>query len=540
MRLIGIAGQVSPCRSAPWTWTMSGSESPPPCRRMAEGEERMDKRRVRAIDCATVRAGDMLLSCGSVDRCLFASHRIMSLSRSLVLVAAALASCTLGPDFVEPGADAGRGWKQSLAKERQALPDSWWTLFGDSELDRLVERAIATNHELAAAKARLDTARALVGVDRARLFPRLDLGAAASESRASAAVAGANLDLESQRYRSGFDLSYDLDLWGRNRRALEAARSEAQAAEALLDAQRLGIAAEVARQYFLLRGLDVQELVLADTVASRRESLDLELTRTEAGMSDGLASSRARTELELARNDLAMVQRQRGSAEHALAVLCGNRPSDFAVKVRDRVGGAALPVIRPGLPSEVMARRPDLRASLEKLRAANARIGVSEAEFYPRISLSGAAGFEALGASHFLDWENRVLSLGTDLASPLFDGGERRAASKAIRARFDEAMADHRQILLLALREVEDSLVDLKGLARSRSALDAALVSARETRRLARERYDKGVSSYLEVVDADRSVLSIELASARVDAQQRISLVALARAIGGGWADKEG
>jgi multidrug efflux system outer membrane protein len=462
----------------------------------------------------------------------------MRFFRPLVLASAALASCAVGPDFAAPGASGGSRWKQSVASPGNPLPDSWWTLFGDPGLDRLVKRAIAANNDIAAAKARLDTARALVGIDRARLFPRLDVSAGATEGRASGATAAPNVDLEGQRYRSSFDLSYDLDLWGRNKRALEAARAEADSAEALLDAQRLGIATEVARQYFVLRGLDAQEQVLADTLASRQEALDLETTRTEAGITDGLSSSRARTELELARDDLAQVQRQRGSAEHALAVLCGTRPSDFSVSARKSAAAGGLPVIRPGLPAEVMGRRPDVRASLGQLRAANARVGVAEAEFYPRISLTGVAGLESLGGSNFLDWENRVLSLGANLAAPLVDGGARRSNFDAARGAFDEAMAGHRQVLLVALREVEDALVDLKGLARSRDALDAALVSARETRRLAGERYDKGLSSYLEVVDADRSVLSTRLALVRVDAQQRISLASLAKALGGGWTGK--
>jgi multidrug efflux system outer membrane protein len=288
----------------------------------------------------------------------------------------------------------------------------------------------------------------------------------------------------------------------------------------------------------VLRGLDAQEAVLNDTLSSRQQSLDLEVTRTDAGLTDGLSSSRARTELELARNDLANVQRQRGSAEHAIAVLCGTRPSDFNIGTRKSDSPGKLPNIRPGLPAEVMARRPDVRASLEQLRAANARIGAAEAEFYPNINLIGSAGLEAVGTSNFLDWENRVLSLGAGLAAPLLDGGARRSNYEASRSTFDEAMANYRQTLLIALQEVEDALVDLQGLARSRSALDAALASARETRSLSGERYDKGLSSYLEVVDADRSVLSTRLALAQVDAQQRLSLAALAKALGGGWRGK--
>ncbi len=454
------------------------------------------------------------------------------LSATMIL----LAGCTLGPEFAVPGVSAGRTWKQSTAIRSTSLPDQWWRLFGDAELNRLVERAVAANNDIAAARARRDTARALVGVDRARLFPRLDLNSSNSVNRTSGDSAVPGQDMDRQNYRSTIDLSYELDLWGANRRSLEAATADADASESLLAAQRLGIASEVARQYFTLGGLDAQESILNDTIATREDSLSLEKSRTDAGLTDGLSTSRARTELELARNDIAIVQRQRGSAEHALAVLCGTRPSDFSIAKKSTTG--RLPTLSPGLPAAVIARRPDMRAAEQSLRAANARIGVAEAAFYPKFSLTGAAGLESLSASSFLDWENRVLSVGAGLAAPLFDGGANRSNYEASRSRYDESLASYRQTMLVALREVEDALVDLKGLARSRSALEAAVISATDTRSLSFQRYEKGLSSYFEVVDAERSVLRTRLSLAEVDAQQRVSLTALARALAGGWNGK--
>jgi multidrug efflux system outer membrane protein len=464
------------------------------------------------------------------------------LSPLLFLAPLALTACKLGPNFHRVETGAGDTWKEGRATPNASLPDAWWRLFGDSELNHLVDRALAANNDLAAAKSRLDTSRALIGLDRARLFPTLDLTGEAGISRLSQDAIGANLppgiaiELERQRYRSTFNLAYDLDLWGKNKRLLEASSAEAAANEAVLDAQRLGIAAEVARQYFLLRGLDAQEAVLRDTLKSREQALDLQKSRADAGLTDGLASGRARTELELANHDLAAVQRQRGAAEHALAVLCGNAPSSFSVSRRGSL--PKLPSIRPGLPAEVLARRPDVRASEQRLRAANARIGAAMAAFYPNLSLSGSAGFESIDVRRFLDWENRVLSLGANLAAPIFDGGANKANLSASRSRFDEALAGHRQTLLIALREVEDALVDLNGLARSRRSLEAALASARDTRSLSQERFDKGLTNYLEVVDLDRSVLQIRLSLAQIEAQQRISLAALAKALGGGWGAK--
>jgi multidrug efflux system outer membrane protein len=460
----------------------------------------------------------------------------------LLPTALLLGSCTLGPDFQIPGASGGKIWKHTQAASGARLPDDWWRLFNDRELTRLVNRALAANNDLAAAKARVDTARALVGVDRARLFPTLDLNGSAGIARSSADAVGGNLppgvsvDLENQNYRSTFDLAYDPDLWGRNKRLIEASSAEAAAAEALLDSQRLGVATEVARQYFVLRGLDAQEVVVLETLKSREQDLGLQKSKADAGLVDGLSTSRANTELELANNDLAFVQRQRGAAEHALAVLCGSRPSAFSVS--PRVSDESLPAIRAGLPADVLNRRPDLRAALEELRAANARIGVAETAFYPNFSLSAGGGFESLDVKRFLDWENRVLALGAGVAAPLIDGGTNTANYRAALSRYEEALAVYRQTLLVALREVEDALVDLKGLARSRSSLSNALASARDTRTLSQERYDKGLTSYFEVVDADRSVLRIRLTLSQLDAQQRITLAALAKALGGGWSGK--
>lgn len=453
-----------------------------------------------------------------------------------LLLVLLLSGCTLGPDFSLPGFDAGTSFKQPTSGSVTRVPDAWWTLFDDPELNRLTNKAIAANNDLAAARARRNTARALVGVDRARLFPRLDLRSSRGINRISSNNNFPGVELESQNYRTTFDLSYDADLWGANRRRVEAAEAQASAAERIFDSQRLGIATEVARQYFVLRALDDQEKVLRDTIVSRGEALEIETSREEAGISDSLAATQAKTEVELAKNDLASVQRQRGSAANALAVLCGSTPASF--DIGSKSSGSRLPAISPGLPAEVLARRPDVRAAEQNLRAASAEIGIAEAAFYPNISLTGSAGLESLTAVNFLDWQSRVLAIGAGLAAPLIDAGATQANYDASRSSYEEALANYRQTLLIALREVEDALVDLQGLSRSREALNAAEESARETLRLSQSRYDQGISNYLEVVDADRSVLSIRLVLAELNGQQRVSLAALVQALGGGWTGK--
>lgn len=453
-----------------------------------------------------------------------------------------LSGCMLGPDFKLPDFTGGAKWKEGKVDPNARLPDDWWTLYGDGDLNRLVNRALAANNDITAAKARVDTARALVGVDRAKLFPRLDLNASAGISRAAldsvggSLPAGTSVDLQSERYRGTFDLSYDPDIWGRARRTLEASASQAAAAGALLDAQRLGVAAEVCRQYFLLRGLDAQKVVLTDTISSREDSRGLLKSREDAGLTDGLATSQARAEVELARNDLAGVDRQRGAAEHALAVLCGTPPSAFSIGTK--AGAGKTPGLRAGLPAAVLSRRPDVRAAESDLRAANARIGVAEAAFYPNFTLTAGAGFESLEAHRFLDWQNRVLSLGAGVAQPVFNAGSNKANFDAAVSTRDEALAKYRTTLLIALREVEDALLDIKSISRSRSALDRALSASRDARGLAKERFDKGLANYLEVIDADRTTLSTRLLLAQAAAQERIAWAALAKALGGGWSGK--
>jgi multidrug efflux system outer membrane protein len=449
----------------------------------------------------------------------------------------ATAGCTLGPDFHHPGVTGGSRWKEGSVSSSARLPDEWWKLFGDGELNRLVNRALAANNDISSARARMDTARALVGVDRARMFPQLNLTGGATGYRSSAAVTpstgGVKPNLQGQNYQAAFNLSYEPDLWGRNRRQLEASNADANASQGDLDALRLGVAAETARQFFLIRALDRQHAIVVETLRTRGETLDLQQSKATAGLADGLTTSSARTQLELARNDLASVERQRGAAEHALAVLCGARPSDFTMPAVTSM--PRLPSIRPGLPANVLRRRPDVRAAEERLHAANARVGVAETAFYPNFTLVGAGGFQALDAAQFLNWENRALSIGLNLASPIIDAGANRSRKSAAVAQYQAALASYRQVILVALREVEDSLTDLKTLDRSRGALTAALASAQETNRLTRDRQNKGLSSYLEVVDADRTVLQIRLSLAEIEGQQRVSFANLAKALGGGW-----
>lgn len=451
-----------------------------------------------------------------------------------------LSACTVGPDFKLPDIHMPRKYKEAASTADIPAPGEWWTLFHSAQLTKLVTQALENNQDLRGAQAKVETARALIGVKRSEWFPQLSLTHAMKEEHVSESSFGANLpagiptpDPVRDSYHTAFDLSFEADVWGRVRRSVESAKATEQAAMDTLSAQRFSIAAEVARNFFLLRSFDSQEQIVIDTIKLRQEALDLQDSRFKGGLSNEMDVARSRTELELARNDLAALTRQRGAAEHALAVLCGRAPSGFRVASDKSL--PAPPNVPAGLPSQLLQRRPDIRAAEQSLRSANAEIGVAQASFYPTFKLTGAGGFETVGTDLFFDWRNRVLSIGPSVSVPLFTGGKLKSNLAATKSRYEETLASYKQTILLALRDVEDALLDLRAYSNQRAAVQAALNAANDTSRLARLRYDKGLASYFEVVEADRTVLTTRLALAQIDGQRLISTVILLKALGGGW-----
>lgn len=452
-----------------------------------------------------------------------------------------LTSCTVGPDFETPDLKLPGRWKQQGASDsRKPIPDTWWTLFRDSELNGLVDRALAGNQELAGALARVQSARALSQIERAGWFPQLGILNTASFERLSAKSVGANLpsgaslpNLERDRYRLFLDLNYELDLWGRVRRGVEGARAREQARADLVDAQRLVVAAEVARHHFLTSSLEAQARILKETVALRQEALDLQNSRFQGGLANEMDVARARTEFELTRADLVAIERQRGSLEHALAVLCGEPPAGFKKSANARL--PAPPNIPAGLPSTVLQRRPDIRAAEQELHAANAAIGVAMANFFPSFRLVGTSGLESVGSEDFLQGRAKTANLGPQVILPIFQGGRLLGGLRGARANHEEALAAYKQTVLTALREVEDALLDARTFERQREAVATAVAAAQETAKLARLRYDRGLSNYFEVVDAERVVLAARLSLAQLDGQRLVAAVQMLRALGGGW-----
>jgi multidrug efflux system outer membrane protein len=456
---------------------------------------------------------------------------------------ATLTACTVGPDFAVPDTPISSRWKNRQGIQDADLPDEWWKLYRNPILNRLISQALEQNQEIAAALARVETARAMTGMERAAWLPQLGMQNTITLERISASSFGANLPpgiplpaLERDRHQGFMTLNYELDLWGKVRRGVEAARARQNASIEEAAARRLIIAAEVARTCFLAASLDAQRSILRETITLRQEALKLQQSRIQGGLANEMDVARAQTELALAQNDLTSVERQRGNAFNTLAVLCGCAPADLHLP--NTLSLPSVPRIESGLPSTLLRRRPDLRAAEHSLREANSRIGIATADFFPSFRLIGSGGIESIGAEDFLNWKNKAGNLGPQLTVPIFQGGRLRANLRAAQARYQESVANFRQSVLTALQEVENATVDLNAYTRQRTQVGNAMAAAIETSRLARLRYDKGLASYFEVVDADRTVLSTRLLQAQIDGQRLTASVQLIRALGGGWTSR--
>ncbi len=445
------------------------------------------------------------------------------------------AGCAVGPNYARPTLAAPTTWKETgSATNALGLPAQWWTMFNDPDLDSLETQAVTANQDFKHAVARVTEARAIARVSKSELYPSISAQGAYSRNRLSENVINIPAqDLNVDDASLGLDLSYELDVWGRVRRSIQAANADVAAVAADLEVVLLTLTADVARNYQSLRSLDNEKLVIEATRALRSDAVRLQETRYQAGLINEVDVTRARTELANVEADLQGVRRRRAQIEHALAVLCGEAPANFSVAAKaTRVVPPQIPV---GLPSSLLQRRPDVVEAEHNLEAANARIGVAKAAFFPTIKLTGAAGFASADLGTLVDWPSRFAQFGPSITVPVFQGGRNQANLKAAEARYEQNVATYRGSVLNAFREVEDSLSDLSTLASQAEAVNRALVSARDTASLANERYQKGLSSYLDVVDAQREALKAERQDAQLRGERAVSTILLAKALGGGW-----
>lgn len=420
----------------------------------------------------------------------------------------------------------------TIAAPAEAQPrGEWWKAFSDPVLDELVARAERSNSSIRIAGARLAQARAIARVTDAARSPQVGVGARAQ--RFQGIVNGSPPGPARSVFATGIDLSYEVDLFGRLSHASDAAVLDAQAREALLQSTRLLIQAEVAQNYLALRALDDERSLVRNTLSAYRETLSLTERRWRAGDVAELDVARAATEVAATESEALALDRRRTELEHALAVLLGDAPAQFSLPVQN--WETALPVIPAGVPATVLTRRPDVSAAQNSVMAAQTRVGVAKAAWFPNIALTASGGYASPELSDLFKWSSRAWGIGALLSLPLIDGGRRKAGVQAASADFDGAVAQYREQVLVAFKEVEDQLVALRLLTEQAEAQARAVASARRTTSLSDARYRAGYVSQLELLDAQRSELRNRREALQVRSARYQSTVALVRALGGGW-----
>jgi multidrug efflux system outer membrane protein len=478
-------------------------------------------------------------------------HTRIAAASALLAALLVLTGCSVAPRYERPAVDMPAAFKEAADKSsdwKTAQPSEdiargrWWKVFGDDVLDSLEEQAGLANQDLKAGAARLSQARAVEQSARAARSPQVGIGAGVTRQRPSPASQGLAPDAETSAttlWRGQAAFSYEADLFGRISSAVDAAGADAQKNLALFHSLQLAIQADVAQAYFLVRELDAEQELYAGTVALRAQTMKLVQRRFDEGDISEVDVARARSELAAAQSESLGISRRRAVAEHALAILLGKAPADFSLPARPLTRLAV--DVPAGVPSALLERRPDIAAAERAMAAANARIGIANATFYPRLDITGAMGFESGEPGDLFKWSSRSFLLGplvgTMLSLPIFDGGARQAGVDRAKAGYEEGVASYRQTVLNAFREVEDSLGNLRILREQTVAQEEAVNASTRAAKLSHIQYREGSVSYLNVIDADRSVLQQQRVAVQLDGERARSTVNLIRAIGGGWGE---
>jgi NodT family efflux transporter outer membrane factor (OMF) lipoprotein len=458
------------------------------------------------------------------------------------LAASLLAACTLAPAYKPPAPEpvanykeAG-DWAPAQPSDVQQRGD-WWAVFDDPKLSDLEKQLDSANPDLQAAVARFVQARAIAREDVSNEFPTLGLGVSGKRGRtsANAPLSGltGNVPVTSNDFIASLNLNWEIDLFGRLRSQAAAARAQAQSSEADAAAVALSLQAELATDYFTLRGDDTTIALLEDTIKVYDHAYDLTRNRYQEGISAATDVDQADTQRQNARAQLASTRRDRAQLEHAIAVLLGVMPANFTLESAQLAG--SVPSVGSGLPSSLLERRPDVARAERAMAAANAQIGVARAAWFPVFSLTGAAGFESVNASSWFKAPSRLWSVGPAATVPLLDFGARSAVNQQARAAYDEAVANYRKTTLTAYQEVEDNLAALHHLADEVTADEAASKSALSAATHSDKRYDAGVADYVEVTTTHTAALQEQRDAISARVSQLNAAVALVRATGGGW-----
>ena len=457
----------------------------------------------------------------------------------LLTGAGALSACMVGPRYNKPEVTAPIEYKESsewkIAQPRDAINRGpWWEVFGDQQLNALVQQVEVSNQTVRVAEARLRQAEALVEQTRAGFLPTVTGSTGATRSRTpNVSGASAASSAPANVYNLALSASWAPDLWGSVRSAVDVNLANAQTSAANLGGVRLLAQAQLAINFFQLRALDSQRQLLENTVAAYQKSLDLTRNRYNAGVAARAEVVLAQTQLRSTQAQLIDVGVQRAQLEHAIAILVGKAPADFALPPAPLA--LTVPVMPPGLPSELLERRPDIAAAERQMAAANAQIGVAQAAYFPTLTLNGVFGFRANTPQNWLVSPSRLWSVGPALAETLFDGGSRDAVKKQAEAAYDANVATYRQTVLNAFKEVEDNLSALRTLEAEAQTQDEAVQSSRLSTELTLNQYKAGTVNYLNVVTVQAMQHNNEATAVKILGQRLVAAVALVQALGGGW-----
>lgn len=461
---------------------------------------------------------------------------------SLSLCVAMLSACAVGPDYQRPQTaeiaqyKEAKGWRQANPSDSLAR-GAWWELYGDQQLNALVEKLNSANQTVAQSEAQYRQAQALVRSARGAFYPSVDLSVGKTRSSQGTGSSSSSLSSSASGIRDTYNaqlgVSWEADIWGKLRRGLEANEASAQASFADLAAMRLSQQSELVQNYLQLRVIDQQKRLLESTVAAYEKSLQMTQNQYRAGISGRDAVAQAQTQLKSTQGDLVDLIWQRAQFENAIAVLTGQAPAEFSIAESQNIPN--LPQIPLSLPSQLLERRPDIASAERSVIAANANIGVAKAAYYPDLTLSMSGGYSSSTSKNLLTLPNRFWSVGPKLDLPIFDGGIRSAEVDRTEAVYDQTVAKYRQTVLDGFREVENYLVQLKVYEDEAAVRQEALDAARDSLRLTQNQYKAGLIAYIDVVVVQATALSNERTVLNILQSRLIASVQLIAALGGGW-----
>ena len=484
------------------------------------------------------------------------------ITASVLAVVAVLSGCTVGPHYHRPDAATALpesykelapadypstdGWKVAQPSKDAVLKGKWWEIFNDPELNTLEEQVNVSNQSLASATAAFLVARSVVKEARSQYFPTVTVGPAITTSQQSGTLTsgfttgsggtGGGVAVSPQvitNFNLPFDATWTPDLFGRVRNTVQANANAAQASAGDLENTRLMLQAEVAVDYFSIRGQDALKKLSDETVVSFQESLRLNQALYETGIASDESVAQAETQLESAQAQNTNLGIVRAQFEHAIATLVGQPASNFSIRTQPLE--TSPPAIPYGLPSQLLERRPDIAASERRMAQANAQIGVAVAAYYPTVTLSASAGLESSSFTKWFTWPSRFFSVGPSVSETLYDGGLRHATVQQFRANYLETVANYRQAVLSAFQQVEDNLSSIRILSIEIAQQDTAVGSAQRNLKIAIDRYKLGIDPYLNVITAQTTLFSNQQTDVNLRIQQITASVQLVEAIGGGW-----